>query len=441
MNPGESYIKNISVKLYDASNALLNQTTTFANGSYQFVTPIGIYKIKVGTAGTGMVSSCKADSIVTVDNGKLVEPVNFGVKCGSGDIGVQSIVTGGQAFPGQMHTLYILAGDMSNWYNLHCTSGNGGGKVEVKITGLVTFVSTPNGALTPVISGNTFTYTITDFSTLNPGSLALNLLTNTNATAANSICVDVHILQIVGDADLSNDNKQFCYPVVNSHDPNIKEVYPQDKVEERYNDWFTYTIHFQNTGNAPAINVRLADVLDPNLDLETFQVVNYSHNNKIILTGSALEINFPNIELADSTTNPEGSKGFIQYRIKPKANLMAGVIIKNTAAIYFDFNAPILTNTTMNHYVKSVSVDEQEKKLYMQIYPNPGNGQYVMQLNEETANAGLTIEVYNLLGSLVYTGKTRGALTSVDLSHEPNGVYFIKVTGAGQFFNQRLIKQ
>jgi hypothetical protein len=154
-----------------------------------------------------------------------------------------------------------------------------------------------------------------------------------------------------------------------------------------------------------------------------------------------LEINFPNIELADSATNPEGSKGFIQYRIKPKANLMAGVIIKNKASIYFDFNAPIVTNTTMNHYVKSVSVSENEKKLYMHVYPNPGNGQCVIQLNEEVATAGLTIEVYNLLGSVVYSGKTTTALTSIDISHQPIGVYFIKVSGAGQSFNQRLIKQ
>jgi hypothetical protein len=95
----------------------------------------------------------------------------------------------------------------------------------------------------------------------------------------------------------------------------------------------------------------------------------------------------------------------------------------------------------MNHYVKSVPVEENIKNSAMQIYPNPGNGRYFMEVNEEMATTSLTIEVYNLLGSVVYSGKTTAALTSIDLIHQPNGVYFIKVTGAGQSFNQRLIKQ
>jgi uncharacterized repeat protein (TIGR01451 family) len=440
LNLGESFNKNMPVKLYDASNTLLGQTTTLINGSYQFITATGTYKVKTDATGTGIVPTCKDDSIVVVGNGKLVGQVNIGVKCGSGyDIGVQSILARGRVFPGQAHTVSILAGDMSHWYNLNCGAGISG-KIEVKVSGPVTYNGSV-GTLSPVVAGNIYTYTIADFSTLKAESLVLGFLTNTNATSANSVCVEVHITSGAGDADLTNNDKLFCYPVWNSYDPNIKEVYPLDQVEEKYNDWFTYTIHFQNTGNAAAINIKLADVLDPNLDLETFQVLNYSHYNKITLTGSELEINFPNIELADSATNPEGSKGFIQYRIKPKANLMAGVIIKNKASIYFDFNAPIVTNTTMNHYVKSVSVSENEKKLYMHVYPNPGNGQCVIQLNEEVATAGLTIEVYNLLGSVVYSGKTTTALTSIDISHQPIGVYFIKVSGAGQSFNQRLIKQ
>jgi hypothetical protein len=440
LDPGESFGKNIPVKLYDASNALLAQTITLSDGSYQFVTPVGSYKVRMDATGTGFVPSCKDNSVVAVENGKLVEQVNIGIKCGPGyDIGVQSIVTKGRVFPGQVHTVSILAGDMSKWYNLNCAPGIGG-KIEVKLIGPVTYNGS-SGTLSPTVAGNTFTYMIADFSTLNPGSLALVFLTNTSAVAGNFICMEVHITPVAGDINSTNNDKLFCYPVSNSYDPNIKEVYPLDQVEEGYSDWFTYTIHFQNTGNAPAINVKLRDALDPNLDLETFQVLNYSHYNKITLTGSALEINFPTIELADSATNPEGSKGFIQYRIKPRQNLMTGEIVKNTASIYFDFNAPIVTNTTMNHYVKSVSIEENKKNVFMYIYPNPGNGLYSIEISGEIATAGLAIEVYDLLGSVVYRGKTTAALTSIDLIHQPSGIYFIKVTGSGQSFNQRLIKQ
>lgn len=42
------------------------------------------------------------------------------------------------------------------------------------------------------------------------------------------------------------------------------------------------------------------------------------------------------------------SNGFVAYTIQLKSNLPAGTQITNNADIYFDFNAPIETNTTLN---------------------------------------------------------------------------------------------
>ena len=162
-----------------------------------------------------------------------------------------------------------------------------------------------------------------------------------------------------------------CFTVVSSYDPNDKLVYPEGIVDSS-NYWFTYTIHFQNTGSAPAFNIRLADTLDQNLDLSTFQVLNYSHLNSTSLVGNAINFRFPNILLADSTTNLEASKGFIQYRIKPKPNLPLGTSIKNTAHIYFDYNPAIVTNTTENLYVTPASISENSiKSAKVIFYPNP----------------------------------------------------------------------
>ena len=54
---------------------------------------------------------------------------------------------------------------------------------------------------------------------------------------------------------------------------------------------------------------------------------------------------FNNIYLPDSNVNLAASNGYFTYRIKPKANVQIGDVIKNTAAIYFDYNLPIFTNT------------------------------------------------------------------------------------------------
>jgi hypothetical protein len=48
----------------------------------------------------------------------------------------------------------------------------------------------------------------------------------------------------------------------------------------------------------------------------------------------------------DSFTNERGSHGFFKYSIKLKDSIVTNTVVVNKAAIYFDFNAPIITNIT-----------------------------------------------------------------------------------------------
>jgi hypothetical protein len=50
--------------------------------------------------------------------------------------------------------------------------------------------------------------------------------------------------------------------------------------------------------------------------------------------------------LPDSTTDEPGSNGFITFTVDQVPDLSNGTIINNQADIYFDFNAPIITNET-----------------------------------------------------------------------------------------------
>ena len=56
------------------------------------------------------------------------------------------------------------------------------------------------------------------------------------------------------------------------------------------------------------------------------------------------------------------------------------------------------------------------------IYPNPFNTNITFnsELNQ-------TIEIINLIGSLVYSAKTENEKTEIDLSNLQNGIYFVKV--------------
>ncbi len=439
----ETVLKNVPVKLYDASNRLIRATYTADDGTYQFVVPPGNYRTEVDTVRLPFYVSCKADSTVVLsDSLPRREGVNFGVICSTGyDIAVLSATPKSTAFPGNTHELVVVAGNINQLYNLNCAIGDSG-KVEVNFTGPVTYAGVLPGALVPVVSGNKLLYNNIKFGSINiTKAFQLLFKVNTTALQGDQICVDVTTESFVSDNNSANNQLNFCYSVINSQEPDRKDVYPVNFVREEYDGWFTYTIHFQNTGNLSAVNSLINDSLDPHLDLETFQQLNSSHSVRTSVTGNVLRFNFDNIQLPDSSTNPEGSKGFIQYRIRSKSQLPAGTTVSNKAYIYFDNNLPLITNTTVNHYVKTVSIDKHPLSGDVRIYPNPGTGIFFLEVLEEYGQSKYEIEIYNLFGSLICRSQVVGQLHPIDLSDQPAGTYFIRWYGNDVLYHFRLIKQ
>jgi len=351
-------IQNVGVKLFDTNNILMAETYTLSNGFYSFSAVNGTYIIVIDTLNKPYKVTCQypgIDSTVTLSTtNSLALNINFAVACKPGfDIGVASINSFNNFRPGQSTWLRISIRDFALFNNLNCLSGISG-QVTVNITGPVKYVVNPNGSVPFSYTQNQVVFNVSNFTTNsywdNSFYYFLLLETDTTAQLGNQICINVSVTPTAGDYNLSNNNYIQCFTVVNSHDPNDKMV-DSTNVLPGYQNWLNYTIRFQNTGNAPAINIKLLDSLNTNLDLNTFEVVNGSHQNTVYLSNNVLQFRFPNIQLPDSTTDSRGSNGFIQYRIKPKANLAIGTIIPNKAYIYFDYNAPIITNavtTTFN---------------------------------------------------------------------------------------------
>lgn len=144
----------------------------------------------------------------------------------------------------------------------------------------------------------------------------------------------------------------YSYMVACAYDPNDKQASPEGVLLQNYtpiNSELTYLIRFQNTGNDYAYDVYIYDTLDSDLDLSTFEVIGSSHelNTQMTATG-AIRFNFFNIMLPDSGLDEPGSHGWVLYKISPNASLPDPTEITNTSYIVFDFNAPIITNTTLN---------------------------------------------------------------------------------------------
>jgi uncharacterized repeat protein (TIGR01451 family) len=425
-NSNDLNSQNIPVKLYDNLNNLLEQSFTI-NGVYNFTNLLpNSYQVKIDVANLPFEMSCGQTSTqlatLTAPN-QTIQNVNFPLSCDSiYDIYVNSVIAQGWVFPGQSHTLLTNVTNNYNWFNLNCDSTIVSGTVSIQVNGPVSFVAPAAGALTPTVNGNNYSYFISDFNTLNPNSFGLSFMTDTTAQFTDRICVQVEISPNPSDADTTNNVYDFCYNVVNSYDPNMKEVYPVN-VLPGYDDWFTYTIHFQNTGNAPAFNIRLRDTLDTQLDLNTFEVLGYSHPANVGVSGNILTVRFNNIMLPDSTSDYEGSMGYFQYRLKPLPNLPNGSQIRNTAYIYFDYNAPIVTNTTENNFditvpVKSLVYTENSFSLY----PNPSTGVFIFK---DTKNVN-SVEVYSIVGEKILSQTNQ---KTINLNGFSKGIYFARVNG------------
>ncbi|AHJ95594.1 DUF7619 domain-containing protein [Hymenobacter swuensis] len=145
-----------------------------------------------------------------------------------------------------------------------------------------------------------------------------------------------------------------CLPIVDSYDPNDKQVVPAGRTAQRYtptNVPLQYMVRFQNTGTDAAYRVVVVDTLAAQLDVRTLRLGAASHRYRLRVTGTmrpVLTFTFDPIFLPDSASNEPASQGFVQFTVQPKAGLPDLTEVRNHADIYFDYNLPVRTNSTLN---------------------------------------------------------------------------------------------
>ncbi|MFT5168587.1 MAG: hypothetical protein ACI8P3_003832 [Saprospiraceae bacterium] len=85
-----------------------------------------------------------------------------------------------------------------------------------------------------------------------------------------------------------------------------------------------------------------------------------------------LNFRFNNVMLPDSNVNAAASNRFVKFKVAQKANLDLETKIYNSAAIYFDFNPPVITNQILHtigeDFVISVSIDPVENPLAQEVF-------------------------------------------------------------------------
>ncbi len=219
--------------------------------------------------------------------------------------------------------------------------------------------------------------------------------------------------------------------VVAAYDPNDKQC---DKSEITTSDkQLNYHIRFQNIGSASATNVHVVDTIDGKLPIEYLQMKGNSHGEKYSssykVRGHALIWSFNNIQLpSESSVGTEKSSGYLSYEAGLSNDLFVGQEITNKAYIYFDFQPPVVTNTTLTKVVEIKQGSGPNEKT-ISIYPNPAVDKVTVK---STRHNLVDVKLYGIGGQALFISKENQTLHSVEFNVNslPSGVYFIRLEHA-----------
>ena len=234
-----------------------------------------------------------------------------------------------------------------------------------------------------------------------------------------------------------------CLENGGSYDPNDKQGFPTgygDNHRIRPGQALEYMIRFQNTGTDTAFTVQIRDTLSAWLDAGTIRPGASSHPYTWNLSGpGVLTFRFDHIMLPDSNVNLAGSQGFVSFWIDQKPEVPLETQILNTAAIYFDFNAPVMTNQTLHtvglDYITAIKDFEKQEVPAIVVQPNPAVQETLVSLPSGTER----LMVFDVLGRSMRVLQVRGATVRLERGNLPAGVYWLQLqdrkgatTGAGK---------
>lgn len=427
---GVVYIDSNSNCVYDFGETLLpNIPVQISVGgivtTIVYTDSLGFYNVSLGNGFTyEMMSvttiapvSCPAGGSYTV-NSLPASNLNFGLSCQPGYDYTATLINQGYR-PNTNTNTWI------NPRNLILSCAGPASEIIVTLDPALTFV---NASITPTaINGQQITF--------NPGTLLsygysqnfyITTFTSPTANIGDTLCIQVTVDPIAGDADPANNSVNHCMPVRNSYDPNEKQeaIAGTGTASILPGTILDYTIHFQNLGNDEAIDIYIIDTIDTSLEPASFQFISSSHEPVITFhQNNIVRFEFKNIFLPAASVNEPASHGYVNYKIYAPHSLSVGTQIHNTAHIFFDFNPAIVTNT-VTHIIDLSSGLETPEELSVQLYPNPASTelQIVQEATEKTK-----ITMYDVSGRAVLTRVLQGSGT-IDVSSMSKGTYVLTVT-------------
>ncbi|CAL2076331.1 T9SS type A sorting domain-containing protein [Tenacibaculum sp. 190524A02b] len=283
---------------------------------------------------------------------------------------------------------------------------------------------------TPAVETTTTNQFSWSFNNLKPYEsrqikVTLNVNKPTDTPAVNDGDILKYTVKVNGATDEAPEDNTMVLnqTVVNSYDPNDKTCLEGTILEPKeVGNYLHYLIRFENKGTADAVNITVVDEIDTTkLDIETFEPLYASHKYRTTVKDKKeITFTFEDINLPFDDANNDG---YVLFRIKTKDDLVVGDVIDNKAAIYFDFNPPIITNVESVE-VKEKKVEEPTFDDYFTLSPNPTTG--ILNLTQKkTAIQIQYISIHDLSGRVV--GFFPGQMSVFNVGYLFPNLYVLKV--------------
>jgi uncharacterized repeat protein (TIGR01451 family) len=434
---GYVYNDNNGNCVYDAGDAPLSgyyvsaSSGTATNGGfsnslgyYNIWVPNGSYMVMPGTTA-GLAAACTSSYVANVTGGSTIAGNDFAYALPPFyDVCIYTWANG--IVPGFNGYYYVY---LQNYGNQSAT-----GVAYLVLPSTVNYTSASPAPAS--ISGDTifWNYTSAPYTTT---TFTVNY--HTPATAVLGTVTTAHVnATVTNGTDINPACNSYTYTryVSGSFDPNEKTVSPSGTGVTGdiplTEDEFTYLVRFQNTGSGPAVNINVTDTLSAMLDPLSLQVLNASHNYVVeMLPGNVIRWHFDNIMLPDSTSDEAGSHGHIQFRLAKLNAPVAGEVIENKAYIYFDFNAPVITNTAINTYNLAAALEEQfNENGAVAVYPNPFTDNTTFVIRSGKLSETYSFEMTDVVGKVVRRIKTNEKQFDLSRNGLQSGMYFYSITDA-----------
>jgi uncharacterized repeat protein (TIGR01451 family) len=193
-----------------------------------------------------------------------------------------------------------------------------------------------------------------------------------------------------------------------------------------------YLISFSNEGNDTVQQVIIRDTLSAALNPASARAGSASHEYQFSIQENGILV-----FTMKNTNLPPGGIGFVKFRVAQKDSLPCGTKVLNAAGLFFDFNAPLLSNTTQHTICTAkdawiIATNNIEwPNAQVKIYPNPFLHQVTFDFNG-VHNHPFELTLLNNLGQLLYREQFSTPPFTLHRNQIPEGALYYLLTTRGK---------